>query len=411
MENCLLPIELCEHIIDSLYEPPSSRSSSTAGSTSTEAVRQWCQTSLVCSAWLPRSRSKLYNEVRLTSGTQVDLLIRTLKEAPHYAASVTRLVVQPDHVRVYVPFARTLLPQLCQNVTSLQLSSSIWRTCPPRLVETTFRVWSPRIMDLDIDLCEAKALPSTLSLITSLRKLRKLSLTSSRTFVPDEIPLYFSRSKRHTRISQSLRHLYLDKECALINWTPFNFGDSVIALQIDSSEGISAGTLECISKFRRLETLVVTAIPGGPVLNRVGSSGLQSYEFQSDCRIHNLRAVLSSLQPGSAVLSLAIEILPGSTNPDHVRRYGASRISYLDVILGEEIVGILSSFSALRHLKLTLWDDQPAYHKEWWQTQMVHRLPTHLYSALSVEVELHADEYLWDSWTTSDVAAERRVPP
>ncbi|KAI0710620.1 hypothetical protein C8Q76DRAFT_798167 [Earliella scabrosa] len=80
MNNSLFPIEVCEYIIDSC------RAGLRGGSNVSYAT--WCQTALVCSAWLPRSRFNLFYEVELTADSHVGLLLRTLQETPHFADMV-----------------------------------------------------------------------------------------------------------------------------------------------------------------------------------------------------------------------------------------------------------------------------------------------------------------------------------
>ena len=201
-----------------------------------------------------------------------------------------------------------------------------------------------------------------------------------------------------------------------MDWGSFNLGDSVVVLEIDSSEGISgqvgfppscqifarspeytASTLECISRFRRLETLVIKVKPEMYTANNVENWRIPASQSpQAQAHMRTLRSILTRLQPlKSAGLSITIHIPPGrrsSLGPASNRKlYEASRIGFLNIILGEQMAGILSGLSPLRHLKFTLWDNTPAYGGRWWQAQMVHRLPSHLHSALSVEVELHED--------------------
>ena len=92
MNNSLLPIEICEHIIDSCREQDKYWLRQ-------ESYGTWCQTALVCSAWLSRSRLNLLYEVVLQDASAVDLLLRTLQEAPHFADIVVRLTVNAQNNR------------------------------------------------------------------------------------------------------------------------------------------------------------------------------------------------------------------------------------------------------------------------------------------------------------------------
>ena len=113
MNDSRLPIEICEHIIDFCREPPDN---SWFSRTSYHTLRQ---TALVCSAWLPRSRLNLFYEVFLRDASNVDLLLRTLQETPHFADMVVRLTIRGDDR--YVPFARMPLPLLLKNCAALDL--------------------------------------------------------------------------------------------------------------------------------------------------------------------------------------------------------------------------------------------------------------------------------------------------
>ena len=138
MNNCLLPIELCEHIIDSC-RVTGLRMNRSLGSYST-----WCQTALVCSAWLPRSRLNLLYDVELRRASTVDLLLRTLQDTPRLAHLVVTLSVESGASQRsgYIPFARMPFPFLLKNCVVLDLSRVNWSMYPPRYAATGLRTWS-----------------------------------------------------------------------------------------------------------------------------------------------------------------------------------------------------------------------------------------------------------------------------
>ena len=177
MNNSLLPIEICEHIIDSCRNPwhyyiPRR-----------DSYAIWLRTALVCSAWLPTSRLNLLYEVVLWDASNVDLLLRTLQERPHFADMVNRLTAASERRR-YVPFAQRPLPQLLKKCVALDLSEINWGHYPPRYADTGLNRWSG-IVELRIWL-ETSILRTTIRFIWSLHQLRTLrlgwigDLTSSR---------------------------------------------------------------------------------------------------------------------------------------------------------------------------------------------------------------------------------------
>ncbi|KAI0723359.1 hypothetical protein C8Q76DRAFT_392590 [Earliella scabrosa] len=105
MNNSLLPVEVCEYIIDLCYNKSLRGIFFLPGS-----YTAWRQTALVCSAWLPRSRLNLLYKVELRNGRDVDLLLRTLQGAPHLADLVVRLTVQVDGASGSGPGRRYVRP-------------------------------------------------------------------------------------------------------------------------------------------------------------------------------------------------------------------------------------------------------------------------------------------------------------
>ena len=169
MNKSRLPIEICEHIIDSCPEPDKNWYG-----------RPWYhtlrQTALVCSAWLPRSRINLFYEVDLSDAYNVDLFLRTLQEAPHFADMVLRLTVD-TYSNSYQPLAQMQLVLLLKNCVALRLFGSDWAVMyPSRHADRFLHPWSGRIVELRLQICIG-ALRTIIRFIWSLHHLQNLWLS------------------------------------------------------------------------------------------------------------------------------------------------------------------------------------------------------------------------------------------
>ena len=165
--NSLLPTEICEHIIDSCRETYSPWVRGGAYPT-------WRETALVCSAWLPRSRINLFYEVDLSDAYNVDLFLRTLQEAPHFADMVLGLGV--DTSKGYQLLARMPFVLLLKNCVGLCLYTTGWAEMyPSRHADRFLHPWSGRIVDLRLGICN-RALRSIIRFIWSLHHLQNLWL-------------------------------------------------------------------------------------------------------------------------------------------------------------------------------------------------------------------------------------------
>ncbi|KAI0710624.1 hypothetical protein C8Q76DRAFT_738139, partial [Earliella scabrosa] len=169
MNNSRLPIEICEHIIDSCRKPQDEywfRQS---------WYHPWPQTALVCSAWLPRSRLNLLYEAFLRNASDVDLLLRTLQEAPHFADMVLRLRVYPRR-NSYQPLAQMRLVLLLKNCVALSLYHTNWAEMyPSRHTDRFLHPWSGRIVELRLEISSG-ALRTIIRFIWSLHHLQTLWL-------------------------------------------------------------------------------------------------------------------------------------------------------------------------------------------------------------------------------------------
>ncbi|KAI0706693.1 hypothetical protein C8Q76DRAFT_162735 [Earliella scabrosa] len=130
MENCRIPLEICEYIIDECRE----------WEVRHDSYPVWRRLALVCSAWVSRTQFNLLYEVHIESPSHVDLLIRTLLSRPLLADAVRVLtVVGSDHNPG--PFARMPLPRLLKNCFSLEFYLS-WSRIPPRYADMGLYLWT-----------------------------------------------------------------------------------------------------------------------------------------------------------------------------------------------------------------------------------------------------------------------------
>ncbi|KAI0751929.1 hypothetical protein C8Q80DRAFT_607350 [Daedaleopsis nitida] len=217
MENCLVPIEVCERVIDACYQPENLRGWRTRVVTSSYFT--WQQTALVCSAWLARSRLNLLHEVVLCSTTQVDLLIRTLLDdvpagnsTGHRLADV--VVCMTVHAwDAYVPFTRMPLQSMLCKCVTYNLAEIGWRDhYPLRLIDAFMSsLWGKGIISLQISL-ERGLLFAVMHLIWALPMLQDLELHSSyKTLTFSALPRTPS-----TAACQNLRRLVIWKCIDLI---------------------------------------------------------------------------------------------------------------------------------------------------------------------------------------------------
>ena len=129
MDNCRIPLEVCELIIDECREAMPRFNS----------YPIWSQLALTCTAWVSRSQFNLLYEVEVKSSSHIDLLIRTLLSRPPLADLVRVLHVgSGGH---YIPFARMPLPRLLRNCFDLQLYNG-WSNYPPWYADVGLRLWN-----------------------------------------------------------------------------------------------------------------------------------------------------------------------------------------------------------------------------------------------------------------------------
>lgn len=221
MDHCALPIELCERVIDALHCPGDD-----------ETPYSWCRwmrfisypawrrTSLVCYAWLQRSRFNLFYEVRLDKRSQVDLLLRTLSKTPCLADLILGLTIDPypeSWREAYVPFAHANLARLLRNCISLRLTTSLrWSNYPPQYSDLAFCHYQGRNITHFSVYITTTTCAAIFRLIRSLPVLRELVLdschyTDSQLHGPEALSKQLRRlpNSRKAHPLESLRSLTL----------------------------------------------------------------------------------------------------------------------------------------------------------------------------------------------------------
>ncbi len=125
MVASILPIELYEHAIDSLGDEESLKA-----------------TSLVCRAWLPRSRLNLFRVIELSLPGHLDRLAGLLSHAPHLAEYVEEIDISENSFLGVLRPAQTIaarLPVMLSAHSLVQL----------RLLTVHDQVWLPTRYDPD----------------------------------------------------------------------------------------------------------------------------------------------------------------------------------------------------------------------------------------------------------------------
>ena len=116
--------------------------------------------------------------------------------------------------------------------------------------------------------------------------------------------------------------------------------------------------MQCIQTFHGLEQLDIPYA----ILDKAPSDPIRT-----------VRSILSSVHSGSTLRSLKINLYPA--RPEWTYIYWVDRAGLLDLLLGEEMLDILSRFTMLRQLHLFLWENDAEYDGRWWTAEIVRRLP------------------------------------
>ncbi|EIW56331.1 uncharacterized protein TRAVEDRAFT_49159 [Trametes versicolor FP-101664 SS1] len=123
MERALLPIDVCERIIDSFnscprFFPPHGY------------FVDLCACALTCRDWVSRSRCNLYSSIKLRNARQLDALLNTIASLPFLADLVQELVVHPSDK--YLPFAQEDLASALRRVRRAHICYYDWAAHHPR---------------------------------------------------------------------------------------------------------------------------------------------------------------------------------------------------------------------------------------------------------------------------------------
>ncbi|KAI0788393.1 hypothetical protein C8Q74DRAFT_678258 [Fomes fomentarius] len=232
MHNSRLPIEICEHVIDACYHDPDGYDWLHRTS-----YRTWCQTAVVCYDWLPRSQLNLFRDIDIRSASQLDLLLRTLSDAPHLADLVVGVKIAPLKSD-YIPFPRLLNPQLLRNCIRVDLYEIMWQAFPSRYADRILYPWRNRaITHFAIEL-EQGSCASILRFLYTLPLLQKLTLDAmvKTVHIPENVlailhdqPCPFP----------NLKTLELWGWTATMTFPPLLFPDSITHLTMHAERGIS----------------------------------------------------------------------------------------------------------------------------------------------------------------------------
>ncbi|RPD63495.1 hypothetical protein L227DRAFT_561608 [Lentinus tigrinus ALCF2SS1-6] len=259
-----LPIEVCEHIIDSCYVEHAVFESPLY-----DTLRACA---LVCSGWVFRARLNLYYHVWLRGPLTPDLLERTLNSIPHLGYLIHVLTVGVPEVKPtapYISFARGTFLRLFTNVKYLILNGNL-HEYPPRYRQL-LRKFPITVLKLAYqDFLRPGSIVNDFKLIWSLPSLRACQIWSW----PDY--LYAGETERINRevdivealvatreklgICQNLSHLSLHYAVELernsLRFPPKGaFGQSVQHLEIVyGSKGFDANF---ISRQRDLRSLQI----------------------------------------------------------------------------------------------------------------------------------------------------------
>ena len=145
-----------------------------------------------------------------------------------------------------------------------------------------------------------------------------------------------------------------------------------------TSDRHQGNTLQCIETFRGLERLTVQCSLDDPP----SDAGIRARSVSS-ARTRTLRSVLGSVHSGGTLLSLDVEVWLLSRDS-----YWVDRTGLLDLLLGDEMLAILSRFTELRQLYFTLWESDREHDAGWWTAEMVRRLPDSCHAAVSVKMRV-----------------------
>lgn len=186
MDNSLLPIDICELVIDHCNN---------------EKHKYWVHNkllrrcSLVCRAWGPRSYYNLYSQVWIGDAYRLNLFIRTIRCRPELGPLVKKLRLWPVarstsrshqhkntlasapkpeyNAGTYLSFAHGELTGKLLRLESLTLGGVNWADYPPQYHAIVGRY---PVVELELWGSEFKTMDELFRLVWSLRELQSLSI-------------------------------------------------------------------------------------------------------------------------------------------------------------------------------------------------------------------------------------------
>ncbi|RPD76872.1 hypothetical protein L226DRAFT_611289 [Lentinus tigrinus ALCF2SS1-7] len=383
MENCRLPLELCELVIDNIprshpwweghggYDLPSYRVKFTT----------------ICSAWLPRALRILYHTPVLTEPQQLELFVHTITRRPPLADMVYELVIDPSDPRKYIPFLRHTLVKRLRHLTTLILgfpSRMVW-VYPPRyhLLVAQFPITELAIHYRQFLSSFRTVWFETFRLIWSLRHLRKLHLDMQLDTVPDltDTDVHRLAAIRRPWACANLKTLVLDGWDYHDLLPEHAFGTAVerLCFQLYGNPISESGVFFTqMSDFSSLQELYVAVKAG------IGNS--QDGEEASITSAY-LAPILTHLPPQNALATITIRLddAGGHAQP--------SREAFLRELSSRGVDQLVTKkFPGLRSARFEVPECfDSAYDEEWWHRLLVEHLPK-LRGIVSVSVHTYGQD-------------------
>lgn len=186
MERALLPIDVCERIIDSFnscprFFPPHGY------------FVDLCACALTCRDWVPRSRCNLYSSIQLRNARQLDALLNTIASLPFLADLVQELVIHPSEK--YLPFAQENLASVLRGVRRVHICYYNWAAHHPRYHQLVARY---PIVELSLLGGTYRTMADLFRVVWAFEHLQTLTLAIIEPFQQPGIPVdeIISRRKR-----------------------------------------------------------------------------------------------------------------------------------------------------------------------------------------------------------------------
>ncbi|KAI0357808.1 hypothetical protein OH77DRAFT_1421924 [Trametes cingulata] len=366
MDNSRLPIDICERIIDCFSVVLQERSHIY------ETLRACA---LTCSAWVPRSRYKLFFIVHLQSRQQCERYLAVIAEHPERASWVR--VMDISAMKEYLPLSQLIVPPFYANCHTLSLN--VARNQFPghyfyRVLGPLFRCCT-NIMKLVL-FVDLMTFSEIICIVLSMPWLQDLRI-SSNSNGSGQYRVCWRPQGRQPHPSLTALGLGTAIFHNLGKFAPqclFGTSIKVLWLDMDNLDGISDNMLQWINACDGIEQL--TLILCDDVL-----------QAQSQ-----LLLMLAHLQPGAfKMLTISFFAPWHDPGPAHklCQTYGVRRPDFLDAL--RRMQPVLERFTHLEQFSLMLQDDDEAYDGAWWSSHLMEKLPGAKY-AVQVVVNLQRSE-------------------